>query len=93
MDKLNKVRRIARMNGLKGQIFMSDRENKKYKYIKENGDVVHFGDSRYEDFLDHRDPIRRNRFRQRFGRMKNLNGKRSIDKFESPAYLSYHLLW
>lgn len=93
MEKLKKVRRIARQHGLKGEIYISNRENKKYRYIKEDGESVHFGDSRYQDFLDHKDPIRRNKFKQRFERMKNNNKKRSIDIFESPAYLSYNILW
>ena len=64
----------------------SDRKNKKY-YVVYRGNKIHFGDSRYEDFLIHKDKNRRNNYRKRSGARSTINDK------TSPDYWSYHLLW
>lgn len=80
----------------------SKRKNKKYLAAlehKKTGKVVklHFGDKRYQHFkdstplkkfshLDHKDPERRRRFRQRHKSFLK-------DGYYSPSYFSYHFLW
>lgn len=66
-------------------IYPSTRKNKKWM-IEHDGKMVHFGDSRYEDFTQHGDLERRRLFRLR-------NAKWEHAKPYTAAHLSYHLLW
>lgn len=69
-------------------IDISTRKNKKYR-IRGNftdGEWVHFGQMGYEDFTKHRDENRRDAFLKRNVKWANAN-------YNSPAFLSYVLLW
>ena len=59
-------------------------KNKKY-YVVVNGKKIHFGDKRYEDFLVHKDPERRKRYRLRHAK-DNINEP-------SSGRCSWYLLW
>jgi hypothetical protein len=74
----------------------STRANKKYDAILDDGTIVPFGDSRYEQFhdriglyshLDHNDPQRRANYRARHGAQGHHLKK------NSPAYFSWNYLW
>lgn len=52
----------------------SDCKNKKYMVTLKNRKEIHFGDSRYEDFLTHQDWKRRVRYRRRASQMRDKNG-------------------
>lgn len=93
MEKLYKIRRIARKLGLKGEVAISNKPEKKYRYYKEDGDVVYFGNSNILDYLDTKDAIKRNLMRQKLEKLKTTRGKRKIDILESSTYLSYNILW
>ena len=92
MDKLNIIRQKANYLRIPGEIYVSDRPNKKY-YLLLDGEKIYFGASGYEDFLDHGDVFRRELYRKRHGAIFTKNGIRAIDIKYSPAYLSYYLLW
>ena len=49
--------------------------------------TVQFGDNRYQDYTQHKDPERRTKYRSRH--------KSDLTKgdYMSPGYLSYYLLW
>ena len=64
---------------------LSTRKNKKYM-IYLNGKFIHFGQMYYEDYTKHLDYERRERFRTRNYDWINRN-------YDSPAFLSYVLLW
>jgi len=76
--------------------FVSKAKNKKYSvYVMKNGKkrLIHFGDSRYEQFkdkighyssLDHNDKERRKRYYQRHGQTTDKN---------SAKYWSHKILW
>ena len=49
---------------VEGKIFDSWRKNKK-KVVCVDGKLIHFGDSRFEDFTQHKDEDRRKSFRAR----------------------------
>ena len=72
------------------QILKSDREGKKFKavFTKDDGKTktVHFGASGYQDYTQHHDKLRRERYRQRHE--KDLKG----DPMRA-GYLSYYILW
>jgi phage pi2 protein 07 len=84
LSNINKVQNNATRLGI-GNVFVSPRKNKKYA-IMVNGKWVHFGDSRYEDFTGHGDLKRRELFRKR-------NAKWATANKDTPAWLSYNLLW
>lgn len=67
-------------------------KNKKWKAIfyDENGKKIkttQFGDSRYEDYTQHKDKKRRDKYR--------LRHKKDLDKgnYMSAGFLSYYILW
>ncbi len=41
------------------QIFKSDKKDKRYTFILDDGMRIHFGDPRYQNFLMHRDENRK----------------------------------
>jgi hypothetical protein len=71
-----------------GEIQLSTRKDKKYMVRGDftNDKWVHFGQMFYQDFTKHKDKERRRRFLVRNERWK--------DKPQNtPAYLSYYILW
>jgi len=82
---INEVQRLADKYNI-GKILPSTRKNKKYMVEDKTGKLIHFGDPNYADFTAHHDLKRRENFRKRNAKWKDA------DK-NSPAWLSYHLLW
>lgn len=68
------------------KVELSTRKDKKYMIEGSDGKKIHFGQFGYEDFTKHNDVARRNAFLAR-----NKKWKQS-DK-NTPAWLSYNLLW
>jgi len=66
-------------------------KNKKRKAIFSDGDkkirTVQFGDNRYEDYTQHKDKSRRDKYRSRH--KKDLES----GNYMSAGYLSYYILW
>jgi len=90
-DKLKLINLLASRKNI-GKVLPSSRKNKKYM-VNYRGTPVHFGDSRYEDFLDHKDNERRHRYRQRASKIVNKLGQLTYKIRGTPNYYSYHLLW
>ena len=65
-------------------IFISNKKNKKYAVMTPDNRVVHFGDSRYQDYTYHNDEKRREAYHNRFNLTKGIY---------SPYTLSKVLLW
>ena len=70
----------------------SNRKNKKYVVTLKNGKMIHFGDSRYEDFTTHQDWKRRMRYRKRASEIKDKDGDFTYKDKNSANFWSYHLL-
>lgn len=68
------------------KLFYSTRKDKKYMVKNPSGDWVHFGQLGYEDYLKHKDKMRRIMFR-------NRNKKWAAADKWSAAWLSYYILW
>lgn len=66
----------------------STRKNKKWKITGDFGSV-HFGDSRYQDYTQHKDKERRKRYLERHRSREDwtLNG------IDTPGFWSRWLLW
>ena len=71
----------------------SNRLYKKYYVLLPSGQIIHFGDNRYDDFTTHKDPIRRLRYRARASKIKDKYGRLTFKLRTSPNYWSYNLLW
>ena len=67
---------------------ISTRKNKKYMVKGEfsRNKWIHFGQMGYQDYTYHNNDIRRLNF-------KNRNIRWSNSKVDSPAFLSYYILW
>lgn len=72
-------KRRARQLGLDfiQDIQVSPLKNKKYRVILSDGSHVDYGYPAMEDYLQHRDPLRRERFFQRWGKHPQINNPRS----------------
>jgi hypothetical protein len=70
----------------------SDRKNKKFKVLTKKG-IIHFGDSRYKDFTQHKDKKRQESYCKRAKGIKNKKGELTYKDKESANYWSYNFLW
>ena len=76
--------------------FKSKAKNKKYSvYVMKDGKkkLIHFGDSRYEDFTQHKDKERRKSYLKRAKGIKNKKGELTYKDKNSANYWSIKLLW
>ena len=89
--KLAKVHRLARELGA-DEIKKSWRKNKKYVVLYD-GDWIHFGDNRYDDFLDHTDKERRINYKKRASKIKDKSGRLTYRLKSSPNFWAYNVLW
>jgi len=82
----------------------SNHKYKKYSVISPKGKIIHFGDTRYEQYkdstglgiyshLDHLDQERRKRYLARAKKIKDKNGKLTWNNPESSNYYSIRFLW
>ena len=71
----------------------SKHKGKKYVVTLLNGEKVHFGSSKYPDYLTHRDKKRRERYLLRSKKIKNKQGDLTYTNPESANYWSINLLW
>ena len=71
----------------------SNRKNKKYMVTLKNGNKIHLGDRRYQDYLSHQDWKRRIQYRKRASKIKNKDGELTYRVPNYANFWSYHLLW
>ena len=71
----------------------SDRKNKKFKVLTPNGNIIHFGQKRYEDFTQHKDEKRRKSYCKRSAGIRNKKGELTKNNKESANYYSRKFLW
>ena len=71
----------------------SNRKNKKHMVTLKNGNKIHFGDSRYEDYLQHQDWKRRIQYRKRASKIRDKEGNFTYKDPNTANFWSYHLLW
>ena len=90
LQQLNQIIKNKKLDTQIIDVGYSKRKNKKYFVIlKENNNQIHFGDSRYDDYLIHKDEKRRDNFKKRF---KKIYIKKKND-LNSPLFWSYNILW
>jgi hypothetical protein len=90
-DKLSIVREKAKKLGAT-EVKISTRKHKKYDVLYK-GEWISYGDNRYQDFLDHKDPKRRANYRRRAGGIRDKEGNLTYKNPYSPNFWSYFTLW
>ena len=71
----------------------SKRKNNKYVVTLPGGKNLHFGSSKYPDFLIHKDKERKDKYLARAKKIKNKKGELTYENPESANYWSVNLLW
>ena len=71
----------------------STRKNSKYMATLSSGKKVHFGSSKYPDYLIHQDKDRRDKYLARAKKIKNKQGELTFTNPESSNCWSVNLLW
>ena len=71
----------------------SKRKNNKYVVTFPTGKILHFGSSKYPDFLIHKDEERKVKYLARAKKIKNKLGQLTYENPESANYWSVNLLW
>lgn len=90
---LNKVKAKAKKLKIEGEIYLSDRKNKKLKILTPSNKWVHFGAKNSTTFIEGASEKKRNSYRARHSKIILKDGRRAIDVKYSPAFLSWNLLW
>ena len=70
----------------------STRKNKKYMVLTKKG-IIHFGDSRYEDFRQHKNKKRQESYCKRAKGITNKKGEKTYNDKDTANYWSYKFLW
>jgi len=76
--------------------FKSKAKNKKFSvYVMKNGKktLINFGDSRYQDFTQHKDEKRRDNYLKRAKGIKDKAGNLTWKNKNTSNYWSVHYLW
>ena len=71
----------------------STRKNSKYMATLSSGKKVHFGSSKYPDYLIHQDKDRRDKYLARAKKIKNKQGELTYTNLVSSNFWSTRLLW
>ena len=71
----------------------STRKNNKYMVTLPSGKKVHFGSTKYPDYLTHKDKDRRDKYLARATKIKNKQGELTYNNPESANFWSVNLLW
>jgi len=77
--------------------FVSKAKNKKFSVYVKNGKggikLIHYGDSRYKDFTQHKDEKRRKSYLARAKGIKNKDGQLTYKLKDTPNYWAVKKLW
>ena len=71
----------------------STRKNSKYMAKLPDGKKVHFGSPKYQDYTNHKDKERRDKYLSRAMKIKNKKGESTYTNPQSSNYWSVNLLW
>lgn len=71
----------------------SNKKNKKFKVLTPKGKIIHFGDSRYKDFTQHKDKKRKENYCKRSAGIVDKDGRLTKNNKEKANYYSRLHLW
>ena len=83
-DDFKKLHRKAKKLGAK-YLDYSKRKNNKY-VVEYEGKKIHFGSTKYEDYLMHKDLDRREKY---LAKAKKITSKNSDFTYDSPSFPNY----
>lgn len=92
MTKLEKVNRIAKKLGISETIHKSTRKSKKFM-VRYRGNLIHFGATGYQDFLDHKDPVRRKSYLKRAKGIRDGEGRLTHTNKNKANFWAINILW
>ena len=90
--KFEKLTRNAKKLGAESLDY-STRKNNKYMVTLKSGKKVHFGSTKYADYLTHKDKEIRDKYLARATKIKNKQGELTYNNPESANFWSVNLLW
>ena len=93
MSLLEKANKKAEEKGIKGEIQLSPRDNKKLMLITPRGKKIHFGAKNSTTFLEGASEEKRKNYRARHSKIKLNDGRKAYRVKNTPSYLSWHILW
>ena len=70
----------------------STRKNKKFKVLTNLG-IIHFGDTRYKDFTQHKNKKRQESYCKRAKGITNKKGEKTYNNKDTANFWSYNFLW
>ena len=91
--EFKKLTRNAKKLGAESLDYSTRKNNKYMPVTLKSGKKVHFGSSKYEDYLVHKDKDRRDKYLARATKIKNKQGELTHNNPESANYWSTKLLW
>lgn len=91
-EEFRTLQKKAKRHGARSLDY-SKRKDKKYVVVTKSGKKIHFGSTRYEDYLSHKDDERREKYLKRAKGIKNKEGEITYKNPESANYWSINLLW
>ena len=91
--EFKKLTRNAKKLGAESLDYSTRKNNKYMPVTLKSGKKVHFGSSKYEDYLVHKDKDRRDKYLARATKIKNKQGELTHNNPESASYWSTKLLW
>ena len=76
-----------------GATYLQYSKRKKYKYLVEyDNKKIHFGSANTEDYLTHKDPVRRDKYLSKAKKITNKDGQLTYQIPSYPNYWSVNLL-
>ena len=90
-DDFKRLQKKAKKLGAK-YLDYSKRKNNKY-VVEYEGKKIHFGSTKYEDYLIHKDLDRREKYLAKAKKITNKNGDYTYNSRSFPNYWSVKLLW
>ena len=91
MSTLRAKQRKALMFGA-SNLQPSSRKNKKF-VVTYGGEQIHFGDSRYQDYTQHGDKVRRESYLKRAMGIRDKSGRLTYRDKTSANYWAVRILW
>lgn len=75
------------------KILKSWRKHKKYAVILSDNTTIHFGDTRFKDFRSHGDKTKQFKYLSRASKIRDKNGRLTINNPKSANYWAARVLW
>ena len=93
MSLVQDANRKLKQLGIDGEIQRSSRPNKKLMLLTASGKRIHFGAKGSHTFLEGATNQKKQAYRARHSKIKLADGRLAHKVRNTPAYLSWNILW